>query len=98
MSSGSYGSSSLAGGVSACPAGSSKQADGTCLSSEVTSYESSSSSYSAPATMSGSSHQSSHHSGGHSMSQSEYCYAGSSKRYDAQGRKIKGAHGTTCKH
>ncbi len=73
-----------------CPAGTSKQADGTCLSSSVTSY-SSSTAYTAPAP-------SYHVPDTIVRAQDEYCYTGSGKRYDSLGNEIKSRHSEHCRH
>ncbi len=72
-----------------CPAGTSKQSDGTCLSSSVTSYTSSTT-YTAPAP-------SYHVPDTIVRAQDEYCYAGSSKRYDSLGNEIKSRHSEHCR-
>ena len=96
----SYSSSSQ---VVNCPSGTTKQSDGTCLAPGVTSYTPSYSSspsvtttyrapttYSVPATT-------------HSVAdtavrtQDEYCYAGSSKRYDSLGKEIKTGNHNSCR-
>ena len=106
----SYSSSSMTGGYSSssamanCPAGTTKQADGTCLSSSVTSYTPSYSSspssvsttyrapttYVAPATT--------HHAPRTvKRTQDEYCYTDSSKRYNSLGYEIKAGSHDHCR-
>ena len=67
-----------------CPAGSTKQADGTCMQSGSSSYSYSASSttgYSLPDTV--------------AIPSAQYCYPDSDKRYDSLGREIvkSGKHG-----
>ena len=84
----------------ACPAGTTKQSDGTCLSSSVTSYTPSYStssvttSYRAPVYTEV--QPQTHHA---PRALDEYCYAGGSKRYDSLGKEIKtGSHDSCRQH
>ena len=115
-SSSNYSSSSMVGGYSSssamanCPAGTTKQSDGTCLSSSVTSYTpsyGSSSSY-TPSYSSSSVTTSYRAPKAHKNMQGkaykamramdEYCYAGSSKRYDSLGKEIKAGSHDRCRN
>lgn len=95
----SYSSSSSYSAPAACPAGTSKQSDGTCLSHATTSYTPSYSSssvstsyrvpapttsYQVPDTV--------------VRAQDEYCYSDSGKRYDSLGNEIKSHHSEHCRH
>ena len=87
----SYGSGSSAGtlsgvhgGMADCPAGTTQQADGTCLEAAAGGWTGG---YTTPTTVVTP-----------STSGGEYCYGDSGKRYDSLGKEIKGAHGTNCKH
>lgn len=108
-----YNSTALAGGyntapqMAACPSGTSKQSDGTCLSSSVTSYTpsySSSSSvtttYRAPKTYKSHKKHKKMHRKAHKAMKTldEYCYAGGTKRYDSLGNEIKSKKHDNCRH
>ena len=76
------------GGFADCPAGTTQQADGTCLQAYSGEF---SSGYTVPETVV----TPSTNVGG------EYCYGDGSARYDSLGKKIKGSHGlhnSSCKH
>jgi len=97
-----YGGSSYSSAVqsAACPTGTTKQSDGTCLSSAVTSYTPSYSSssvatsYRAPKM-----HKKMHHKAHKAMRvMDEYCYAGGSKRYDSLGNEIKMGSHDNCRN
>ena len=89
--------------VSNCPSGTSKQSDGTCLSHATTSYtpsysRSSGSSSSAATTYRAPAPATSYHVPDTIVrAQDEYCYAGSSKRYDSLGNEIKSRHSEHCR-
>jgi len=110
----SHSSSSMAGSytssaqIANCPSGTTKQSDGTCLSSSVTSYTpsyGSSSSYSAPAVTTTyrapkvhKKHKTMHRKAHKAMRPlGEYCYAGGSKRYDSLGNEIKSGNHDSCR-
>ena len=110
----SYSSSSVTSSYSSsvapasCPAGTTAQSDGTCLSSSVTSYtpsynapsysmsSSSTTSYRAP-KMYKSQKQMHHLPETVVRGQQEYCYSGSDKRYDSLGNQIKVNKHDHCK-
>ena len=90
--------------MASCPSGTTKQSDGTCLSTSVTSYtpsySSSSSvttSYRAPTTYTAP--VTTHHAPRTVVrSQDEYCYAGGTKRYDSLGKEIKADSYDHCRN
>ena len=74
------------GGFADCPAGTTQQADGTCLQAYSGQFSSP-----APATTVVTP----------STSGGEYCYGDSGQRYDSLGKKIKGnkgLHSSSCNH
>ena len=95
-----YGGSSYSSTVqsAACPTGTTKQSDGTCLSPSVTSYTPSYStssvttSYRAPVytEVQPQTHKA-------TRALDEYCYAGGSKRYDSLGNEIKAGKHDSCR-
>jgi hypothetical protein len=83
-----------------CPAGTTLQADGSCLSSSVTSYTPSysvGSSYNAPATTYVAPAPTYSVPETVVRPQAEYCYAGGSKRYDGLGKEIKADKHDHCR-
>ena len=97
---GSYSSSAM---PASCPAGTTAQSDGTCLSSSVTSYTPSyshsssvSTTYRAPKVQK--SHKKMHYLPDTVIrGLDEYCYAGGTKRYDSLGNVIKKGNHDHCK-
>jgi len=99
----SYGSETSYGSDMAdCPAGTTKQADGTCLEAAI----GGAGAYSSGTTYSSGTSYSSGTTSGYSVSDTvvtpssggEYCYGDSGKRYDSLGKEISGVHGTKCRH